>query len=107
VSVFCYLCDVPEGGGGGTFFPDLQLRFKPRMGCCALWWNKTHDTHIMDERVAHCGEKPKKGIEKWGLNVWIRERASEPGAVYRRDRIGRVITEDGLVRFTKSKPVPA
>ena len=109
VSVFCYLCDVPEGGGGGTFFPELALRFLPRTGCAALWYNRTHDTKEMDERVAHCGEKPSKGHEKWGLNVWMRERASMPGgqAVYRRDRMGRIVTEDGLIRFTPYKSAPA
>ena len=66
VSVFCYLCDVPEHCGGGTFFPELGLRFLPRTGCAALWWNQTHDTKVMDERVAHCGEKPSQ----------VRERAS-------------------------------
>jgi prolyl 4-hydroxylase len=107
VSVFCYLCDVPEGGGGGTFFPALNLRFLPRTGCAALWWNQTHDTKIMDERVGHCGEKPTKGKQKWGLNVWLRERASKEGAVYRRDPIGRVVTEDGLVRFFPPPKIPA
>jgi hypothetical protein len=100
VSVFCYLGDVPEGGGGGTYFPELQRRFLPRTGAAALWWNQTHDTKEMDDRVAHCGEKPKKGIEKWGLNVWMRERPSEPGlSVYRRDAMGRIVAEDGLLRY--------
>jgi len=100
VSVFCYLCDVPEGGGGGTYFPELDRRFLPRTGAAALWWNQTHDTKTMDDRVAHCGEKPRPGFEKWGLNVWMRERPGEPGfAVYRRDRVGRIVAEDGLLRY--------
>jgi hypothetical protein len=106
ISCFCYLCDVPEGLGGGTFFPELKLRFHPRTGCAALWWNRTHDTKEMDERVVHCGEKPTRGAEKWGLNVWVREFAGT-GPVYRRDSMGRVITEDGLLRFVKQAAVPA
>ena len=42
-----------------------------------------------------------QGWEKWGLNVWVRERPVDAASVYRRDAMGRVVTEDGLTRLLK------
>ncbi|EKX53127.1 hypothetical protein GUITHDRAFT_53615, partial [Guillardia theta CCMP2712] len=40
ISFFCYLSEVPEGQGGCTFFPELDLRFRPSKGSAALWYNQ-------------------------------------------------------------------
>ncbi len=52
VSVFCYLCDVPEGGGGGTFFPALNLRFLPRTGCAGGTGHTTPKSWISASHTA-------------------------------------------------------
>jgi prolyl 4-hydroxylase len=37
VTVFVYLNDCAEGGGGCTHFPKLDLRFRPTKGTAVLW----------------------------------------------------------------------
>eukprot|EP01134_Creolimax_fragrantissima_P008450 CFRG8450T1 len=75
ITVFCYLSNVE--GGGETEFPILGKSFSPQCGHALLWYNRKRKGEeggaCMDHRVLHAG-KPVTSGEKWGMNVWIRER---------------------------------
>ncbi|KNC77224.1 hypothetical protein SARC_10312 [Sphaeroforma arctica JP610] len=75
ITIFCYLNDVT--GGGETCFPKLDLKFAPHAGHAVLWYNRRRKDEEggagMDDRVLHAGTRVTGG-EKWGMNVWIRER---------------------------------
>lgn len=73
VTIFVYLSDCPKGGH--TIFPKLNVSFKPKKGAAVLWYNRDYIGE-MDERVLHAGEPIEKG-EKWGLNIWMRERVRD------------------------------
>lgn len=72
LTYFVYLNTVPEGKGGRTIFPDLDLKIQPEQGKCIFWPN-TNGTQFFKETL-HEGETLEEG-EKWGLNIWIRENA--------------------------------
>jgi hypothetical protein len=58
--------------GGATGFPKLRAKFEPVAGNAVLWYNI--DRHgQLDERTLHAGEPVVAG-EKWGMNIWLRER---------------------------------
>ena len=70
LSFFVYLSDCPAGGH--TNFPTLGVRFPPQTGAALMWYNI--DRHgMLDERTLHAGAPVKEG-EKWGMNIWLRER---------------------------------
>jgi len=71
VTCFVYLNDV--AGGGCTYFPELKKRFSPRKGCAVLWYNMDREGGL-DKKTLHAGEPVTSG-EKWGMNIWLRERA--------------------------------
>ena len=56
-TVFIYLNDVPEGGGGGTRFTDLpsgQVTFQPQRGKAIMWPSVLADSpHEKDDRTHH------------------------------------------------------
>uniref|UniRef100_A0A061QQ30 Prolyl 4-hydroxylase n=2 Tax=Tetraselmis sp. GSL018 TaxID=582737 RepID=A0A061QQ30_9CHLO len=70
VTCFVYLNDVEEGGC--TYFPQLEMRFRPKKGCAVLWYN-LDENGKPDSRTLHAGEPVAAG-EKWGMNIWLRER---------------------------------
>ena len=76
ISVFAYLSGCE--GGGKTAFPRLvdtsgkRMAFEPKVGC-AVWWYNIDRNGQLDDNTLHAGEPVAKG-EKWGLNVWLRER---------------------------------
>lgn len=70
VSFFVYLA-LPDGGGR-TAFPQLAESFQPAAGGALVWYNL--DRHgVPDARTLHAGEPVVCG-EKWGMNIWLRER---------------------------------
>ena len=80
VSFFVYLSDCD--GGGRTYFPTLRVGFTPKVGPAVMWYNM--DRHgNPDERTLHAGEPVDRG-EKWGMNIWLRERARANSAMKRR-----------------------
>ena len=93
VSVFVYL-QLPEAGGR-TAFPQLQQSFQPRAGGALLWYNL--DRHgTPDERTLHAGEPVARG-EKWGMNIWLRERAF-PRRAWPRVSLALPLLPGGAVR---------
>ena len=76
VSVFCYLQGCSRGGE--TAFPRLGVRFLPRRGGAAVWYNLDEEGRE-DERTLHAGLPVFEG-EKWGMNIWLRARPRREGA---------------------------
>lgn len=94
VSFFIYLsgCDA----GGHTSFPRLQHSFAPEAGCGVVWYNLDRNG-LPDERTLHAGCPVERG-EKWGLNIWLRERprrVPQP-RVRAALSLGQAATEAGL-----------
>lgn len=74
-SVFVYLQSVSESCGGATFFPKLNMRFKPASGDALMWSNvKQGDVATPDPSTLHGGEPVTCDEVKYGLNVWFRDR---------------------------------
>lgn len=74
-SVFVYLQGVSEACGGATFFPELNVRFKPGSGDALMWSNvKAGDVATPDPSTLHGGEPVTCDEVKYGLNVWFRDR---------------------------------
>jgi prolyl 4-hydroxylase len=69
-TVLLYLNSVPAGGG--TFFPEIDMRVFPHMGL-GLFFRSVKDGQII-QRSLHAGEPILRG-EKWIASKWIRERA--------------------------------
>ena len=101
VSVFVYL-QLPEAGGR-TAFPQLQQSFQPRAGGALLWYNL--DRHgTPDERTLHAGEPVARG-EKWGMNIWLRERAF-PRRAWPRVSLALPLLPGGAVRAQLAVTAP-
>lgn len=79
ISFFVYLSTC--AGGGRTYFPKLRVGFEPQPGSAVCWYNL--DRHgNMDDRTLHAGEPVTVG-DKWGMNIWLRER-TRPSTAARR-----------------------
>ena len=75
ISIFVYLQSVSETCGGATFFPELNLRFKPDSGDALMWSNvKKKDATVLDPSTLHGGEPVTCDEIKYGLNVWFRNK---------------------------------
>ena len=87
-----------------TAFPQLQQSFQPEAGGALLWYNL--DRHgTADERTLHAGEPVARG-EKWGMNIWLRERAA-PRRVWPRVRLALSLLPGGTVRAQLAIEAPA
>ena len=76
LTVFLYLNDVEEGGGGGTRFPLYNITVQPRAGRVLVWPNVLNDEpHLIDDRTIHQA-LPVEGKNniKYGANAWIHLR---------------------------------
>lgn len=67
-TLIIYLNDVPAGGG--TYFPESQLRFYPRKGN-AVFFAYPHPE--IQTLTLHAGDPVLQG-EKWIATKWLRER---------------------------------
>mmetsp|Transcript_74471 Transcript_74471/g.116504 ORF Transcript_74471/g.116504 Transcript_74471/m.116504 type:complete len:569 (-) Transcript_74471:85-1791(-) len=74
VTIFIYLNDLDEDAEGETFFPNLDIKIKPRKGCAVMWPNTcgvaSDGTHLEDTRVMHAG-LPPIGCTKFGVNCFF------------------------------------
>jgi prolyl 4-hydroxylase len=74
-TVFIYLNDLPENGGGETRFPELNLRIRPRAGTAVMWMNssrsETDGEPVEDMRLIHEGLPTSDGITKYGVNCFF------------------------------------
>ena len=71
---FVYLNTLPEEAGGYTAFPNLNLKVKPSLGDAVFWTNMDFAGKYYEETL-HAGEPVLTDVEKWGINVWIREKS--------------------------------
>ena len=74
-TVLCYLNHVKKGGGTG--FDNLKGRSEPLIiqpvkGRMVVFQN-VHDDGSLHEESRHAGLPVEEG-EKWGFNLWIREK---------------------------------
>lgn len=74
-TIFVYLKNAIEGGE--TYFPIENKKFKLEDGDALLWENAYIKNNIcyMNYNSLHEGLPPIKG-EKYGLNIWITEKAN-------------------------------
>ena len=72
-TIFVFLNDLdPEDEGGCTWFQQLDLRVKPKVGRAIHWFNCSGDEQrTCDARLMHAGLPPQRS-QKWGLNIWGR-----------------------------------
>lgn len=75
LTVLVYLNSVPDDGGGGTRFPELGVRVRPRKHGGVLFENyRAESPHRGDARCLHEGEAPSRST-KLAANIWIRARS--------------------------------
>lgn len=102
LSFFVYL-QLPEAGGK-TGFPTLRESFQPAAGGALVWYNL--DRHgVPDEKTLHAGEPVERG-EKWGMNIWLRERAV-PRRVWPRVTLALHALPGGATRATLTVAAPS
>jgi prolyl 4-hydroxylase len=73
LTIFAYLNDVADEGGGETEFTKLGIKVKPRKGRAVVWKNcaARGNSVVCDPETEHAGTPPLSG-EKFGLNCWAR-----------------------------------
>lgn len=75
---FVYLNSLHSDEGGETEFPKLGIKSKPRKGDALFWFNQDPKTGKMMPDTLHSGNPvTKKGVTKYGLNIWIRDKCFE------------------------------
>eukprot|EP00747_Dinoflagellata_sp_TGD_P117722 gnl/TRDRNA2_/TRDRNA2_172667_c0_seq14.p1 gnl/TRDRNA2_/TRDRNA2_172667_c0~~gnl/TRDRNA2_/TRDRNA2_172667_c0_seq14.p1 ORF type:complete len:683 (-),score=91.85 gnl/TRDRNA2_/TRDRNA2_172667_c0_seq14:52-2100(-) len=72
ITVLVYLSDTEEGGGGATFFPELNLRVQPRLGSALIFFPSLPDSGGRNSWLRHCSEDTH--VSKWSAQQWIRQR---------------------------------
>lgn len=75
VTFFLYLTTVPETHGGHTWFPEANIMVPAVKNTAAVWYDVRPDGSE-DNATLHSGTKVHSH-EKWGCNIWIRERPYE------------------------------
>jgi len=68
-TVFIYLNDLPEDGGGETMFPLLKFQVKPKARTALMWYNRLEDGSA-DERMHH-EARPVLSGTKYGINCFL------------------------------------
>lgn len=69
-----YLTSLPEGVGGETTFPELDLTFVPRAGSLLLWPNVDAEGRPLPETVHEARPLRSEGVLKVAANIWVRDR---------------------------------
>lgn len=71
---FVYLNTLAPEDGGCTHFPRIGLRVRPQQGDALFWVNRDFAGAFQDD-TEHCAEPVLcDDNQKWGVNVWVRER---------------------------------
>ena len=68
-----YLNNVEEGGG--TYFPNVNIRVFPKKGMLILW-NNLNSQHCREQKTLHMGEPVIKG-QKYISTFWYRKSGSK------------------------------
>ncbi len=73
---FIYLNTLQPEDGGTTSFPKINLTCQPHAGD-GLFWVNIHPLHPdqYEDNALHSGDPVLTNTEKWGVNVWVRQRS--------------------------------
>ena len=74
LTVFLYLNDVVEGGGG-TRFTELDITVEPRLGRALIWPSVLDRNPTSHEPLTYHEALPVEGGEKYAANAWARPPA--------------------------------
>jgi prolyl 4-hydroxylase len=74
ITVLVYL-NTLASPGGETYFPELNLKIRPKEGTAIVWHN-LDDSGSVDKSTYH-EAMPVQAGEKWIMNTWLRERRFE------------------------------
>lgn len=71
-TMLIYLNDLEENQGGATYFRDLNVAIRPKLGRAVCWTNTNPDGSLHTE-TAHAA-LPTEGdkTEKWVIQIWYR-----------------------------------
>lgn len=72
ISFFVHLTTLATTDGGALVFPRLALRVQPIAGDAVGWLNVSRSGRVLRQTL-HFGAEVTGEIEKWAINVWIRE----------------------------------
>jgi hypothetical protein len=75
ISFFVHLTTLAIREGGALAFPRLELRVQPVAGDAVCWLNVTPSGRVL-RNTLHFGDEVAGDVDKWAINVWIRERPS-------------------------------
>ena len=75
ISFFVHLTTLTVADGGALAFPRLGLEVQPVAGDAVCWLNVTPSGRVL-RKTLHLGGEVGSDVEKWAINVWIRERPS-------------------------------
>lgn len=73
MTFFVYLNDATIKDGGTTSFPRLGMKVVPLAGDAVFWMNMDYEGKYFPETF-HSGDPVLGENDKWGVNVWIRQR---------------------------------
>ncbi len=73
ISCFVHLTTLAEADGGALAFPRLGLAIQPVAGDAVCWWNVTPAGRVL-RKTLHFGGEVLTDVDKWAINVWIRQR---------------------------------
>jgi prolyl 4-hydroxylase len=73
ISFFVHLTTLAVADGGALTFPRLGLEVQPVAGDAVCWLNVTPSGRVL-RNTLHLGGEVVGEVEKWAINVWIRER---------------------------------
>jgi prolyl 4-hydroxylase len=71
---FVYLNTLQPEDGGTTTFTKIGITSRPQAGDALFWVNIDHNGKY-DEKTMHSGDMVLTDVEKWGINVWVRQRS--------------------------------
>lgn len=74
MTFFIYLNTLSLEDGGTTSFPKLGLKVVPRRGDAVFWMNYDFAGNPQP-KTFHSGDPILNNVEKWGVNVWIRQKS--------------------------------
>jgi prolyl 4-hydroxylase len=72
ISCFVHLTTLTKADGGALAFPRLGLEVQPVAGDAVCWLNVTPSGRVLRQTL-HFGGEVASDVEKWAINVWIRE----------------------------------